>query len=145
MSLIISKLELNSAIFNDAKLLQCASNYNTRCAKKLKTKAKNKQILSSPSGRVYARATGPGFRRAHRASARFEYPSPDTMNLVNSMKDAKTSALRHVVYQDDDQAHYGKYLIGERFERKILPENDVKEFVNTEQKVELKRFAKEIR
>lgn len=141
MGLNLTQLNLESAIFNEQKLLEVVSNFNTRCAKLLKEKARTKQIYTPKTGRLYRK----GPNRFHRASARGEYPAPDTMNLVNSLKDEKQSQTQHTVYQDDSQADYGKYLVGDRLGRQIIPFSDVQSFSANEMATERQRLMEKLK
>ena len=80
-------------------------------------------VESKPSGTVYSRRRGAGFTRGHRASRRGERPSPDTMNLVNSVVSQKTGELSA---KTEVTADYGE-ILQKKLNRPVMSETDVKE------------------
>jgi hypothetical protein len=147
MPLIVKKIDFKSKIFKPGEREQIISNANTRIAKKFKDRQKRKQTDTQKTGLFYPKYRGGigGYRRFHRASSQGEYPAPDTMNLVNSMEDQKMSYDKHAVFVNDSKAPYGKYLVRPRLKRKILPRDDVKQFIGTDMEAELNLMIAKLR
>lgn len=119
---------------------QAISSFQTRTAKRFKFLAYRKNVESPKTGRYYRKYGIRGASRWHRASARGEYPAQDTGNLLNSIKDRKLNDFNHAVYQDSNQAHYGRYLIRPRLGRTILPASLATEYSNTGHREEIIRL-----
>lgn len=139
-------VNLDSPIWDEAAREQIVSRGLTRIAKKFKQKTVTAMIEGVHTGAYYRpRLGGPGlgFTRLHHASARSERPSPDTLNLVNSVEDEKIAPLQHAVFVNDAQAPYGKYLqFG--MDRPIMTGADVVEFEATDGAYERDRIKREL-
>lgn len=143
------KLILTSAVWEKTTREETVSRGFTRLAKRFKQQTVRNQIEQQPAGRVYATGIpghGAGFRRFHKASARGQRPQPDTMNLVNSVRDEKTATLRHDVFVDDTRAPYGKYLQDPAvLDRPIATQEDAEQFMQSaDAKYELERIKTEL-
>lgn len=89
---VSSKFSPTSGIFDKSTRAQKFSNFISRKAKDFKQTTKNRMIQGSHTGVDYEkRPRGANFKRAHRASAPGERPSPDTVTLVNAISDRKLS------------------------------------------------------
>lgn len=117
------------------------SNGLTRIAKLYSKVTKDRMVAGPHTGRLYKRVSFTGGVRFHRASARFEPPSPDTFNLVNSVKDSKIDKRTHEVFVDDQQAPYGKFLERPRLERPIMGEAGVEIFKQNQMQEEINRMV----
>lgn len=118
---------------------QALSNFLTRVAKLYVRQTVSDMVQGPHTGVLYRRARGPNFRRSHQASAKDEHPAPDTLNLINSVKDRKLSPSSHEAYVDDEQAPYGKYLERPRLSRRIMHPADVRKFVASTVQIEVRR------
>jgi hypothetical protein len=94
----MTQVSLRSPIFFPALRRQIFSNYASKQAKDFKQLTKERMIAGPHTGRIYEKKRGVGFTRSHRASAKGERPSPDTMTLVNAIEDKRTSDFSAVVY-----------------------------------------------
>lgn len=81
-------------IFDKAKLTQALSNAVTKTLVEYAEYVRTEQKESQPSGKVYRRKGGKGFRRSHRASAKGQRPAIDSGKLLNSTKHKKTGQLK---------------------------------------------------
>lgn len=114
-------VHLNSDIFQDVPRRQAVANLISRSARELKNLTKQRMVRSQPTGRLYARRGGSGFRRFHRASARGQRPAIDTGKLLNSVQSKTLGEFKAVTAAE---APYAKYLQGERLNRPILSAKD---------------------
>lgn len=112
---------LNSDIFQDVPRRQAVSNLISRSARELKNLTKQRMVRSTPTGRLYARRGGSGFRRFHRASARGQRPAIDTGKLLNSIQSKTLGEFKAATVAE---APYAKYLQSERLNRPILSAKD---------------------
>src|SRR5688572_27460215 len=94
----MAKFTPTSKIFDKATRRQVISNLISKSAKGFKRQTQERMIKGPHTGRQYAKKRGAGFRRAHRASAAGQRPSPDTMTLVNAVSDRKTSEMSAEVF-----------------------------------------------
>lgn len=124
-------VELNSPVWNDPQRVDVVSRCLTRLAKRFKVERIGAMVAGPHTGVNYKRASGGGFQRFHRASARGERPAPDTTNLINSVEDLKLASLQHAVYVDDAKAPYAKWLQdAEVLDRPIATLADAELFIN---------------
>lgn len=93
-----SKFTADSPIFDKPAREQHFTNLVSRSAKEFKQLTKDRMIKGPWTGILYERRRGATFRRSHRASAKGQRPSPDTMTLVNAVSDRKTGDLSAEVY-----------------------------------------------
>lgn len=144
MPLKFPNLVFDTPILMTEKSTQIISNGLTRVAKKYKQQTVLDMVVGPQTGRTYARRGGAGFRRYHRASSRFEHPAVDSGNLIRSVEDRKPSQLSHEVYVNDSKAPYGKWLEGPRFERAIMDEKDLQQFVAGPLQAEMDKVHEEL-
>ena len=148
MPLRIVSVNFIDPIFDKAKREGIVSRGLTRIGKRFKILVVDTMIKTPARGALYAArfgsSQGTGFTRAHRASIKGDPPSPDTMNLVRSVKDQKKSPTAHEVYVDDSQAPYGKFLERPRLDRLIMKDNLLNKFIATDLKEENERMAREL-
>lgn len=120
------------ALHDPVRRAQAVSNCVSRLGKGFKQVTKSNMETATHTGRLYNLSPrGAGFSRTHRASARFERPAPITHNLINSVKDEKTSDNSVEIFVDDGQAPYGKYLQSDKLEREIMTDKDALDYLET--------------
>jgi hypothetical protein len=88
-----------------------------------KQSTKQKMIQGPHTGKTYARKSGKGFRRFHRASTKGERPSPDTFKLVNSIESRRIGELKTEITANTPYAD----ILQEKLDRPIMTEKDAKE------------------
>ena len=122
---------LQSKIFNSREVRREISNMLSKRRKKFREKTKRRMIDGPHTGRLYARESGRGFRRSHRASAKRQRPSPDTMTLVNAISDKSTGELSGKVFVAEKRnprngqiaSKYAE-ILQTQLERPIMTKND---------------------
>lgn len=91
-------VELTSPIFDPVAREVPAEVFVGRQALDFKVVTKGRMIESRATGNLYARRSGPGFKRSHRASSVGQRPAPDTLTLVNAITDRMTSPTTAEVF-----------------------------------------------
>lgn len=86
-------ITLTSPIFDKAKRHQSAGNAVGKTIREFAAYVPRQQVEGKPSGNVYRKGGGRGFRRSHRASAKGQRPAVDSGNLIRSTKHKKTGQL----------------------------------------------------
>lgn len=76
---------------------------------------------STPSGNLYARKSGEGFKRFHRASAKGEVPAKDSFALYNSFR-AQITGEREITFSMAEHARWLDSLFGGYLNRPFLEE-----------------------
>ena len=137
-------INLKARIFNKNLAEQDISNSLTTITKLFRRKTVNNMVYSTPSGVLYTKRSGAGFRRRHRASAYGERPAVDTGNLIRAVKDQKISKTQHDVFIDDNDAAYGRYLESIRLGRRIMTKDDGENFQQNEMKPEIDKLTKKL-
>ncbi len=81
---------LESKIFDKTVRQQAVTNLISRQSRDFRDKTKGNMIESRPTGHLYRRKGGAGFRRSHIASSIGQRPSPDTLTLANAVTQKMT-------------------------------------------------------
>lgn len=94
----MATVRFTSPIFDKAKRTQSVSNFVSKQAREFKRLTQERMTKGPHTGTLYAKKRGSNFRRSHRASARHQRPSPDTLTLVNAISQRTINPLRSQVY-----------------------------------------------
>lgn len=89
-------VKLESKIFTES-FRQALSAVPYKMAKEFKESTKQKMLKQSPQGKLYEKKSGKGFKRFHKASAEGQRPQPDTLTLVNAVRDTRTGEFSATV------------------------------------------------
>lgn len=116
-----SSLKLNAKIFNPQERKRAFSRVPSKAARAFRDSTKKAMLESNPTGNLVKKRSGKGFQRFHRQSRRGERPSPDTLNLVNSITAQKTGGMSA---KTQITAEYGARL-QEDLNRPIMSDADV--------------------
>lgn len=87
-----------SLLFDKATRRRTIGNLVSRAARDFKRLTQERMIRGPHSGRLYAKKRTASARRSHRASAKGQRPSPDTMTLVNAIASRRKLELVSEVY-----------------------------------------------
>ncbi len=101
---------LKSTIFNKASVKREIGNLITKRSRLFKRERQQDMLNGPHTGRLYRRRRGKGFIRSHRASAKGQRPSPDTMTLVNAVSQKRTGDLSARVYIAEKRNPVNKML-----------------------------------
>lgn len=85
--------KFTSGIFDKRKSEQELRNAISRATRIFAAYVPQQQVQETHTGVLYKRASGAGFRRSHRASARGQRPAPDTGKLLKSTTHKMTGEL----------------------------------------------------
>ena len=89
--------QVHSSFKGIPQLRAKVSSFVSRQARDFKNLTKRRIVESRPAGRLYARRSGPEFRRFHRASAKGQRPAIDTGRLLNSIESTRLTDLTYEV------------------------------------------------
>jgi hypothetical protein len=105
-------INFTSGIFDKAKRNAAATQAISKSVREFAKYVPEQQIKSKPSGRLYRRRGGKGFRRFHRASRSGQRPAVDTGKLTKSTKGRMTGQFKGqvVTYATNDGFDYASFL-----------------------------------
>jgi hypothetical protein len=98
--------------FDKSKRDQACSNAVSKTVREFARYVPEQQIKSKPTGKLYRKKGGKGFRRYHRASRSGQRPAVDTGKLTKSTKGRMTGKLtgQVVTYATNDGFDYASFL-----------------------------------
>jgi len=94
----MAKVVLTSPIFDKAKRGRVVSNFVSKQAREFKRLTQERMIKGPHTGNLYEKKRGGTFRRSHRASARHQRPSPDTLTLINAISQRTINPVHSQVF-----------------------------------------------
>jgi hypothetical protein len=135
-------VELNAKVHDRRERVRVLGRVPGLAAKRHKTRTREKMIAGPHTGNLYWRKRGAAFRRFHRASARGQRPSPDTVTLVNAVTDERTGEMTARVFiaeraNPSNGALASDYaeILQNHLNRPIMTEQDAKEGQRDQQRL----------
>ena len=100
-------------VFDKQKLREALSKGVSKAVREYAAYVPEQQVKSRPTGELYRRKSGKGFRRSHRASRSGQKPAVDTGKLIRSTKGRMTGPLKGQVVtfaMTEDGFDYASFL-----------------------------------
>ncbi len=130
-------VELNVKVHDRQERARVLGRVPGLAAKRHKQRTREMMIAGPHTGKLYRpgfKGNSTSFRRLHRASARGQRPSPDTMTLVNAVTDERTGEMAAKVFIAErinpaNGANASDYaeILQNHMERPIMSVRDTKE------------------